>query len=60
LNKKSLSQPNEKGLKFGQYQPDSLERANNNDADNNYVSVRVHISNLYKIKKAFLNRMRKA
>jgi len=44
---------NEKGLKFGYYQPDSLEGANNNDADNNDVRICFHVSILYKIKKPF-------
>ena len=33
---------NEKGLKIGQYQPDSPGRANNN-ADNNDVPIGFHV-----------------
>ncbi len=45
---------NEKGLKFGQYQPDSPGWANNNNADN-YDGTCFHVSNLCKIKKPFSN-----
>ncbi len=41
MHKKSLSHANEKGLKFGHNQPDSLGRANNN-ADNDNICIGIH------------------
>jgi hypothetical protein len=46
LKIKSLSQVSEKGLKIGQYQPDSLGRANDN-VDNN-DSIVIHFDSIKK------------